>query len=66
MDFGAVFCLVLCIPAVLSTGEVKKVTSDDPEIKKALGFAMDKLNKMSNNMYRYMAIETLDATKQVD
>lgn len=66
MEFGAVFCLILCIPAVLSTGEVKQVTSDNPGIKKALGFAMDELNKMSNNMFRYMAIETLDATKQVE
>lgn len=66
MEFGAVFCLILCIPAVLSTGEVKQVTSDDTGVKKALGFAMDELNKMSNNMFRYMAIETLDATKQVE
>ena len=66
MEFGAVFCLILCIPAVLSTGEVKQVTSDDTGVKKALGFAMDELNKMSNNMFRYMALETLDATKQVE
>ena len=66
MEFGTVFCLILCIPAALSTGEVKQVTSDNPGIKKALGFAMDELNKMSNNMFRYMALETLDATKQVE
>lgn len=65
MEIGTVFWLFLCIPSVFSTGEVKEAMPDDPEIKKALNFAMDQLNKMSNNMYRYMAFETLDATKQV-
>ena len=63
--FRTVFIVSLCVSAVFSFGGVQKVTGDDEEVQKALGFAMNRLNKMSNNYYRYMAIETLDATKQV-
>ncbi|XP_028391106.1 cathepsin L-like [Dendronephthya gigantea] len=65
MDVRAALILSLCIAAVFSLGGVHKVASDDKEIKGAISFAMKKLNMMSNNYYRYMSIETIDATKQV-
>ena len=60
-----VFIVFLCVSVVFSFGGVQKATGDDKEVQKALGFAMTRLNAMSNNYYRYMAIEVLDATKQV-
>ena len=64
--FRAVFILSLCISVVFSFGGVQKVVGNDEEVQHAVKFAMNKLNAMSNNYYRYMAIETVDATKQVD
>ena len=63
--FRAVLVVSLCISVVFSYGGVRETTGDDKELQKAVGFAMNKLNAMSNNYYRYMAFETIDATKQV-
>ena len=63
--FRAVFIFSLCISVVFSLGGVQKVIGNDREVQNAIKFAMNKLNAMSNNYYRYMAFETVDATKQV-
>ncbi len=63
--FRAVLIVSLCVSTVFSLGGVHKIAGDDKEVQSALKFAMKKLNAMSNNYYRYMAIEILDATKQV-
>ena len=63
--FRAVFIVSLCISVVFSLGGEQKIVGDDEEVQNAIKFAMSELNAMSNNYYRYMAFETLDATKQV-
>ena len=46
-------------------GGIEDVDKNDPDVLDSLDFAINSLNRMSNNMYRYMSAEVTDATKQV-
>lgn len=46
-------------------GGIEKVDPKDPELLKALSYAVDLYNMRSNNLYRQMATQVKDATKQV-
>lgn len=69
-DFLKMFLRVLlvvslCVSFVFSLGGVQEASIDGKDIKDVVNFAMKKLNAKTNNYYLYMALETTDATKQV-
>lgn len=60
------FCVVsFAIATSVILGGVEEVDKNDPELLKAVSYAMDMYNQRSNNLYREMATEIVDATKQV-
>jgi len=60
------FCVFFCaFASSMLLGGKEEVDKNDPELLKALSYAMDLYNQRSNNLYREMATEIEDATKQV-
>ncbi|XP_046850530.1 uncharacterized protein LOC124444010 [Xenia sp. Carnegie-2017] len=67
MNLFFIVILSLCVTFTYEHGgphEAKK-HDDDAEIQTVISFAMRKLNDISNNYYRYMALTTLVTAKQV-